>query len=151
MIVEEFMRTDFVSLRGSSTIKKVNQLLHQMNISYIIITDENNKLEGIITFSDLFRHLLPSYTDFLTHAEQNMLFPEKIEKRATELVNKKAKEIMTKEPEYVRPSLPLIEAGALMLAHKVKQLPVVEKGKVIGVISYTDITWGFMLKNCKYF
>ncbi len=151
MIVEKFMRTDFVSLRGNATIKRVNQLLHQMNTSYILITDKNNKLEGIITFSDLFRHLLPSYTDFLTHAEQNMLFPEKIEEKAVELVNKKSKEIMTKEPEFVHPNLPLIEAGAFMLAHKVKQLPVVEKGKVVGVISYTDITWGFMLKNCKYF
>ncbi len=151
MKVEDFMRTDFISLRSDTSIKKVNQLLHQLNIKYILITSKNNELEGIITFSDLFRHLFPSYTDFLTHAEENMLFPENIEERALELVNKHCKEIMTKEPETVKPGLPLIEAGALMLAHKVKQLPVVEKKEVVGVISYTDITWGFMIKNCKYF
>ncbi|VAX25034.1 hypothetical protein MNBD_IGNAVI01-2605 [hydrothermal vent metagenome] len=151
MIVKNFMRTNFVSVSSDTPIKRVNQLLHQFNIKYVLITEKEDELIGIVTYSDLFRHLLPSYVEFLTHADENILFPENIEERTLELIDKPVKEIMTKEPETVRPELPLIEAGALMLANKVKQLPVVEGDKLIGIINYTDITWGLMIKNCKYF
>jgi len=151
MRVKNFMRTNFVSVSLDTPIKRVNQLLHQFNIKYVLVTEKEDELIGIITYTDLFRHLLPSYVEFLTHADENILFPENIEERTLELINKPVKEIMTKEPETVKPELPLIEAGALMLANKVKQLPVVEGNKLLGIISYTDITWGLMIKNCKYF
>ncbi|NOX66427.1 MAG: CBS domain-containing protein [Chlorobi bacterium] len=151
MIVKNFMRTNYVSVSLDTPIKRVNQFLHQFNIKYVLVTEKEDELIGIITYTDLFRHLLPSYVEFLTHADENIFFPENIEERTLDLINKPVKEIMTKEPETVKPELPLIEAGALMLATKVKQLPVVEGNKLVGVISYTDITWGLMIKNCKYF
>jgi len=149
MKVRDFMQLDFVTLRPDEKIKRVNQLLKQ-NLKFVLVTNKENEVEGIITFSDLFRHLLPSYIDFLVHTEANILFPENVEKRALELVNKHAKEIMTKEPETVHPNLPLVEVGIFMLANKTI-IPVIEKGKLVGVISYTDITWGLMMKSCKCF
>ena len=51
----------------------------------------------------------------------------------------------------VEPDTPAVHAAALMVAHHVKQLPVVENGKLVGIVGYKDITWGFLLKDCKYF
>lgn len=150
MEIKDIMRENFVTVEPDTPIKRVNQLLHQLNCNFVLVEDDQ-KLFGIVTFSDLFRHLLPSYSNFLAHADENMLFPKHIEERALELINKPVTEIMTREPETVKTSLPIIEAGALMLAHKVKQLPVVDGDKVVGVISYTDITWSLIIKNCKYF
>jgi len=151
MRVKDLMRKNFVTVQQNATIKEVNQLIHRLNVEYILVNDDEDKLVGIITYSDLFRHLIPSYSDFLVHEDKNILFPKNIEKRTLELIAKPVIEIMTREPETVRPSLPLIEAGALMLAQKVKQLPVVEDGHLLGVIRYTDITWGLMTKDSKYF
>jgi len=36
-----------------------------------------------------------------------------------------------------------------MTAKKIKQLPVIENNRLVGVISRTDITWGLLLKYCK--
>lgn len=151
MRVKDLMRKNFVTIQQEAAIKEVNQLIHRLDVEYILVNDNEDKLVGIVTYSDLFRHLIPSYSDFLVHEDKNILFPKNIEERTLKLIEKPVMEIMTREPETVGPSLPLVEAGALMLAHKVKQLPVVEDGNLLGVIRYTDITWGLMIKNCKYF
>lgn len=151
MKVKDIMRQNFFRIQNDEPVKRANQLLHQFQLKYLIVVDNDNKLLGIVTYSDLFRHLLPSYSDFLSHADENILFPESIEERTVELMNKPVTEIMTKEPITASPDLPIVEAGALMLANKVKQLPVVKDEKLLGVVSYTDITWGLLLKNCKYF
>ena len=38
----------------------------------------------------------------------------------------------------------------MMIAHHVKQLPVVENEKVVGIISHTDIGWGLMMKYSEH-
>ncbi|NOX17202.1 MAG: CBS domain-containing protein [Chlorobi bacterium] len=151
MKVKEIMRKSYVSVTPDTQIKKVNQLLHQFHLKYLLITNEENELIGIVTYSDLFRHLLPKYSDFLAHTKENILKPDVLEEKTMELIHRPVTEIMTREPEKISPDLPIIEAGALMLAHKVKQLPVVEENKLTGVITYADITWGLLIKNCKYF
>jgi CBS domain-containing protein len=42
-----------------------------------------------------------------------------------------------------------LHAGSLMNVHKVKQLPVVDSGRLVGIVSYTDITWGLMVRYYK--
>jgi len=37
-----------------------------------------------------------------------------------------------------------------MRVHQVKQLPVMENQKVLGIISHTDIGWGLMTKYSEY-
>jgi len=50
----------------------------------------------------------------------------------------RVEEVMTKEVVTVRPEADLAEAMRLMTEHRVRHLPVVEEGKVVGVISIGD-------------
>jgi CBS domain-containing protein len=50
----------------------------------------------------------------------------------------RVEEVMTPEVVTVRPETDLAEAMRLMTAHRVRHLPVVEGGKVVGVISIGD-------------
>lgn len=150
MKVKDLMRTNYVTITHDTHIRDVNRILHQYNLKNLLIINDSDELVGIVTYSDLFRHLLPNYNMLLLHnkIEHN---PEKIEDMAVEIFNKPVEEIMTKEPETVTPDLPILEAGALMLAHKVKQMPVIDNGKLVGIINHTDITWGLLLKDSKFF
>ena len=49
------------------------------------------------------------------------------------------REIMTEEVFGVRPDQPIEECMALMTAKRVRHLPVIEEGKLIGVISIGDV------------
>lgn len=53
-------------------------------------------------------------------------------------------EVMTENPITVTRSTPLSEAMRLMTEHRVRHLPVVEEGKVLGVISIGDVVKAIM-------
>jgi acetoin utilization protein AcuB len=48
-------------------------------------------------------------------------------------------EIMTKEPLTVTPSETVAQADELMLTNKIRQLPIVEKNELVGIITDRDI------------
>ena len=51
----------------------------------------------------------------------------------------KVEDVMTREVRTVTPGMPLKEVAEILAAHRISGLPVVEDGKVIGVVSEADI------------
>jgi len=144
MKVADVMRTNVVTVTAATPLRKINELLHRFNLSYIVIVEEG-LVKGIITYADLFRQVLPSYDEFMRD-ESYWLNSETTEQRASDLVNKPVSEVMSRSVITVPPDMEAIRAGALMTAKKVKQLPVVKDGQLVGVVSFTDITWGFLMR-----
>jgi len=150
MKVKDLMTENPATVNVSATIRKVNALMHKKNLRNLIVVSDDNKVVGIITYSDLFRQVLPNYKELFEH-EEYLVNPEGMEDRIEEVVNKKVSEVMTREPEIINSEAYAVEAGAKMIANKIKQFPVVDNGKLVGVISHYDITWGLLMKDCKYF
>ena len=150
MQVQDIMTPAVLTVTPDTPLKKVNQLLHRYHLNDLVVVDENNAVVGIITYSDLFRQILPSYEEVMKD-ESYWLNPDALESRALQIMENPVKNYMTTNVVTVSPDKPAVHAGALMIAKKVKQLPVVNNGKLVGIVSYTDITWGLMIKNCKFF
>ena len=150
MKVKDLMTENPATVNVNATIRKVNVLMHKKNLRNLIVVSDEGTVVGIVTYSDLFRQILPNYKELYEH-EEYILNPESIENRTDDIFNKKVSEIMTREPEITNPNVKAVEAGAKMVADKIKQLPVVENGKMVGIISQYDITWGLLMKDCKYF
>ena len=149
MLVRDLMTEHPATVNVNSTIKTVNALMHKKNLRNLIVVSDDNEVVGIITYSDLFRQILPNYSELFEN-EEYFIDPQSIEERMANVSEKRISEVMTREPEVVSPDLSAVEAGAKMIAHRVKQLPVVENGKLVGIISHYDITWGFLMRNCKF-
>lgn len=144
MKVSDLMRSNVLTVGPDTPLHKVNEMLHHFHSDYVVVT-EDKKVLGILTYSDLFRQLLPHY-DEVMRDESYWLDPNAIEQKASILKNKPVYEVMTKKIISVTPSTSAVHAGGLMIAKKVKQLPVIENDELVGVISYRDLTWGFLLK-----
>jgi CBS domain-containing protein len=56
---------------------------------------------------------------------------------------------MTREVITASPDLEALQAGATMTARRIKQLPVVQDDKVVGIISHQDIGWGLMMQYAE--
>lgn len=88
---------------------------------------ERGKLIGIVTDRDI-RQVSPSYP----------LFRDEQEIR-DHLQNMQVSCAMSPDPLVVSPATGLIEAANLMVQYRIGSLPVVEEGKLVGIISVTDL------------
>jgi len=145
MKVHELMNPGVVTVGTKTPLRKILELMLRHHLNDLLIVDSEQRLAGIVTYSDLSRKLLPTYGE-LTEHEEYITSPEAMEGRVADMANIPVDEIMTKNVITVSPDLEVLQAGATMTAHRVKQLPVVRDQKLMGIISHTDIGWGLMMQ-----
>jgi CBS domain-containing protein len=148
MKVLELMGPTTVTVGPKKPLHEILQLMLRCHLNDIVIVDSEQRLAGIVTYSDLCRKLLPTEKELMEH-EEYITTPQLMEDRVRDIASTPVEEIMTKNVITVSPDLEALQAGATMIAHHVKQLPVVRDDKVIGIISHTDIGWGLMMQYAE--
>jgi CBS domain-containing protein len=143
MKVLELMSPRVVTVGPKTPLREVLQLMLRYHLNDVVIVDSEQRIAGIVTYPDLSRKLLPTEQELMEH-EEYITTPQSMEDRFANVASVPVDEIMTRNVITVSPDLEALKAGALMTAHRVKQLPVVQNHKVIGIISHTDIGWGLM-------
>ncbi len=146
MKVKDLMYKHVISLRPDNTYEEAVKILYKNDIAGAPVVDEEDNIIGYVSEKDLFRILYPRYRNYYEHPE-NYTDMEKMENKAKEIRYQPVKEFMNKYPLVVEPDTPVLNAGAIMLAHQVHQFPVVENGKPIGIISREMIYRTIFKKN----
>jgi CBS-domain-containing membrane protein len=106
-----------ITVKKEATVEEAVELLNKHEIGCLVVV-ENGKPVGIITERDLLKRVLP---------------------KSEVLRNMKVMEVMSKPLVSVEPKVQIEEAAKLMFQKKIKKLPVVEKGKLVGLVSLTDL------------
>ena len=145
MKVLELMDPKVITVGPTTPLREILQLMLRYHLNNILVVDSDQRLAGIVTYSDLSRKLLPTQKELMEH-EEYLTTPQLMEDRFRDIVGVPVGEIMTKNVITVSPDLEALKAGATMTAHRVKQLPVVQDHKLMGIISHTDIGWGLMMQ-----
>jgi len=146
MKVKEVMDRDIITVNINTPLKDIAEKLLTENTGCVIVTNNNNDIAGIITSSDLFRFVFPDYNEIREHGEY-LLDSLSLRQRLFEWEEIPAISFMTKFPEVINKESPAIEAGAIMKAFKINQLPVTEKGNLVGLITSKDILKSFVLND----
>lgn len=149
--VEEVMTPHPIVLQSDMPIKEAVRIMLDKDISGAPVVDAKGKLVGILSESDVIwkgagapqdHFIIPpvfiGFADAFVFLRDNKLFEEEVHK----ILAKTVGEAMTADPASVAPSTPMSDAAALMLAKKVNRLPVVENGKVVGVLTRHDVLRG---------
>ncbi|MGB6679689.1 MAG: CBS domain-containing protein [Candidatus Bathyarchaeia archaeon] len=105
------------TVRPNSTINEVVRKMNKFEIGSIIVAD-GKKPVGIITERDILRRVLE-----VTMASEAM----------------KAKEIMSSPILTIESQATTEEAATLMNSKRIKKIPVLEDGKLVGIVTSTDI------------
>jgi len=134
-----------VTVDPKTPLREILRLMLRHHLNDILVVDSEQKLAGIVTYSDLSRKLLPTQKELMEH-EEYFLSPESMEDRVRDITDLPVDAIMTKNVITVSPDDEALHAGATMTARRIKQLPVVRNHRVIGIISHTDIGWGLMMQ-----
>ncbi len=115
--VEDVMVEDVVTVEEDISVKKAVAIMNKYEIGCLIVT-KRAKPVGSVTERDMLTRVL---------AESRP--PEKT----------KVNEIMSRPLIYAEPNMELEEAAKLMFKMKVKKLPVLEEGKLVGLVTLTDL------------
>ncbi len=121
MFVRDCMTLNPVTVRPDSDPLAAVSLIKCGDFRRLPVVDPEGKLVGIVTHNDL--------EVFLSRADS----PGIIKRQH------RVEQVMSREVMMVSPDCPLEEAASLMVEHKIGSLPVVEGGRVIGIITETDI------------
>jgi acetoin utilization protein AcuB len=131
MLVEKRMKLHPVTVSPEDSFRHAMTLIRQKGIRHLPVV-EGDRLVGIVTDRDI-RQASPSPATSLEVHELHYL-----------LERVKVREIMTKRVYTVAPDTPIEEAARLMLQHKIGGLPVLDGGKLGGIITETDILAAFV-------
>ncbi|MEH7226406.1 acetoin utilization AcuB family protein [Bacillus sp. JJ1566] len=127
MIVEEIMKKNVTTLSANDSISTAIKMMDEKKIRHIPIVDTNQHIIGLISDRDL-RDAKPSILDF-TNEEKNLDTP--------------LKEIMIKDVITGHPLDFVEEITAVFSQYRIGCLPIESKGKLVGIITETDLLHTF--------
>jgi CBS-domain-containing membrane protein len=139
---KDIMTPDPLVVRPETEIPEAARLLLDKNINGIPVVNDNNDLVGIICQSDLVamqrKVPLPSLFTLL-----DSLLPlnswSKMEKEIKKIAAARVEDAMTPDPQSVDLDTGLEELAEIMVLKKYHTLPVVDEGKLVGVVGKADV------------
>jgi CBS domain-containing protein len=115
--IHDVMVNKVITIKKQTTIENAVKLMNKHEIGCLVV-EEEGKPVGILTERDLLKRVLAT---------------------SKETRKMKVGHIMTNELISVPPTMNVEEAARLMCQKKIKKLPVVENGKLLGLVTLTDI------------
>lgn len=129
MRIGELMSRQVVTIEASASCRDAVLRMHRARIRHLPVVDAAGSLVGIVTDRDL-RHRL------FTPGVFKEVGSVRVE---TLLEGVPVAEVMSAPVVSVSPGDELEHAARLMLEDKVGSLPVVEGGRVVGIVTETDL------------
>lgn len=137
MKAKEIMKSPVITTSQDATIKECGDLLEKHDVNGVPVMD-NGRIVGVITRDDIFRSILPRYPEIFEE-ERYLTDFNYIEERISKIRELKVRDLMGTPAMTLDSDTPLVKAGSIMVLRKIKQMPVLEGGKLVGIITLTDI------------
>jgi CBS-domain-containing membrane protein len=139
MKVHDVMTWGAITVEPDASVARAVRLMLQNKISGLPVLDGEGQLVGMVTEGDFLRRgelgtqrQRPRWLEFL-------LGPGRLAAEYVRSSGQKVGEVMTIEPWTVTLETPLDEVVRLMERHRIKRLPVVQDGKLVGIVSRANL------------
>ena len=139
MNASDIMVSDVITVKSSGTVQEAAELLLLNRISAMPVVDDSGKLVGMISEGDLIRHG-DAGTAHERPAWLRLLMGR--EGLAAEFVKENSRavaDIMTREIISAEPDAPVADIATLLERHRIKRVPIVHNGKMVGIVSRANL------------
>ena len=139
MNAADVMVTNVISVRRDASVESVAETLLTNRISAVPVLDEAGGMVGIVSEGDLI-HRVEAGTERHRSWWLELLVGREI--MAREFIKshgRKAADVMTKSVVAVAPETPLSDLASLLEKHRIKRVPVMQDGKIVGIVSRANL------------
>jgi len=138
MTVKDIMSPNLYTVQPHSSLKDLADLFYKYHISYAPVVSDEQDLLGEVDVIDLLKAGIPEYAAMIG----NLDFLSQL-KPFEELLNNEdtipVRDIMRAAKLTLQLDTSLIRTAMLMTTHKRRHIPVVEEGRVLGIVSFMDL------------
>jgi CBS domain-containing protein len=124
--VRDLMKREVTTLQRNEKLTAADDIMRLGRIRHLPVLDEDGQLAGIVSQRDLFRGALARALGYGEYAQRKLLDGLLV------------KEVMTSEVITADPNMPLPEAARVLVQRKIGCLPVVEDGRLVGILTESD-------------
>ncbi|MBU0986236.1 MAG: CBS domain-containing protein [Proteobacteria bacterium] len=146
--VKDIMTRELITVSPETEIVHATKLLLENRINGVPVMDKTGKLVGILCQSDLIAQQkklpIPSFFTFLDGLIP-MTSMKQIEKQVQKITAFTVAQAMTKNPVTIQPDTDIEEVAALMVDNNFHTIPVMDEGKLVGIVGKEDILRTLML------
>ena len=121
MKVNALMISDPITIGENASIQEAIERMKINSIRHLPVVDDQQRLRGLVTLADLKQGLIPSMVADLSLAD-----------------------LMIRDPLCVSPDDDVELAAQVIYKHKISGMPVVRAGRVVGIITESDILRAFV-------
>jgi acetoin utilization protein AcuB len=127
MFVSDWMTTKVFTVKQDDNISDAIKLLKEKKVKHLPVVEDGEQVVGILSDRDIKDYTPSKVSTFDIHELNYILFTTKVAK------------IMVKNVIIAMPDMPIEEAAMVMYDKNIGCLPVVDQGKLIGIISDKDL------------
>jgi CBS domain-containing protein len=142
MKVRDIMTETVVTIPPTMTVGEVAALLRERDLSGVPVIDASGVLVGMVSELDLIaRHARIHMLRYLQIMEYQIYLesPDRFEDELERVLGTTAADIMSEKVYTIGPEADLQDLATLMVDHHANPVPVVEGGRLVGIVSYHDL------------
>jgi CBS domain-containing protein len=139
MIVADVMTRNCITIAPDATVEEAVNLMLGRHISGLFVVDKAGDLAGVITEGDLLRRDEIGTQRNRPWWLRLLASPARQAADFTQANGRHVRDVMTEDVVSIAQDAPLEDVVAAMEKNRIKRLPVTADGKVVGVVSRTDL------------
>lgn len=147
MEARDVMTAPVVTVRPQTSVEEVARLMLERRISAVPVVDDKGRVQGIVSEADLIRRVESGterhrswWLDLLADRDGKAFDYAKSHGRT-------AGDVMTRRVVTVSERTPLEKIATLLERHRIKRVPVVRGGRVVGIVSRANLLHGLVAQK----
>lgn len=139
MLALDVMTTTVISVKPETTVRDAAKVLADRRISAVLVIDAQGTLVGVVSEGDLIHR---AELDTHEHRRSWWLDLFSSDRKAADYVKSHARtvqDVMTTDVISVEDVTPLREIAHILETHRIKRVPVMRAGRVVGIVSRANL------------
>jgi CBS domain-containing protein len=139
MKAKDVMTAGVMTVAEDASINEAIRLMLQRKISGLPVVDASGALVGMVTEGDFLRRSELGTERRVSRWLEFLLGPGKLAQNYVHAEGRKVRDVMTNEVHTIDEQAPLTELVAIMERRKIKRVPVLRGGKLVGIVTRANL------------